>query len=431
MSKSAEQKKRERKQRERELARKQEAKKKEPPKPPQRPKSVREALGVKPLRTARVEDLTEFQKKNDLGINTAEKVAAKPSSPLSQLAPDASPDEKAYFEAAESVDKLMTDVPAIRKVVGSMLATRRLYATFYRELQEILEGQKNVHPMAEDFMVQAAMHKAAEPFSEHELMQGFVETMLPYIAEIIDKHSAKDAEDERQRRESWEEERRSRRIPIGFKYSATQELDGLGRDRALVLVGWAPALYWLTDQIINNVLTKRDSDNYQIIRFMHAAPHKTDREQSRLVRVPPANWAGCGNSQNDLARVMGEFVQDRLSAQPDLVIVDDLAAAYTKGFVSRLPAANAGDANKVFSRWCNLAGSALIGLLPIDSMELPDIRSGEYEQLRTFTNLRPVSVEKKDEGQLRITVGDRAASFEVHSAIVEAYARSKIIIPNA
>lgn len=430
MSKSAEQKKKELKQRQRELARKKSGKA-EPPKPPKRPTSIREAIGVKPVRSAKVAELAEFQQKNDLGVNNAEKIKAKPSKPLPVVSPDASPEERAYLEAAESVDQLMTDVPAVRKVIGSMLATRRLYATFYRELQELLENRENVHPLAEDFMVQAAMHKSAEPFSEHELMQGFVETMLPYVAEIIDKHSAKDAEEERLRRDAWEEERRKRHIPLGLKYSATQEEDGLGRDRALVLVGWGPALYWLVDQIINNVLTARDSDVYQIIRFMYAAPHRENREQSRLVRVPPANWAGCGNSQTDLARVMGEFVQDRLSSQPDLVVVDDLAAAYTKGFVARLPAANAGDANKVFSRWCNIAGSGLIGLLPQDSMELPDIRSGEYEQLRTFTHLRPVTVERQEDNQLRIVVGDHASVFTVAAPLVEAYAKSKIIIPNA
>lgn len=429
MSKSAEQKKKDAKRRKRELEIKQAQAKKAPP-PPPRPKSVRQALGVKPVRTSKVEELVGFQQQNSLLPNQAAKVQAKPVKPLADIDPDATPEQRAYLEAAECVDTLIKDVAAIRQVTGCMLATRRLYATFYRELQELLEAQENVHPSAEDFIVQAAMHKAAEPFSEHDLMKGFIETMMPYIAEIIDKHSDKDRADNAAQREANEAERRKRRIPIGFKYSATQEEDGLGRDRSLVLVGWEPALRWLADQMINNVLAARDTDTYTVIRFMSQPPKKEEREQSALVRVPPKNWAGCGNGQTDLARVMGEYVQDRLSAQPDLLLVDDLGAAYTKAYVGRPSPANAGDANKVFSRWCNLAGCGLVGLVPMPTMELPDIRSGEYEQLRTFTNLRPVNVERIEDNQLRITIGDNAQSFKVSAPVVEAYAKSSIILPN-
>lgn len=398
-----------------------------PPPPPKRPTTVGEALGVKPLKLAKASDFIE---QSSLKPDQTAKVLKKPADPLPVPIIGETPEEVAYIEAAATVDKLMAESDDVRRITGCLVATRRLYATFYRELQDLLEGVPDKSPLTEDFIVQAAAHSAAEAFSEHELMQGFVQTMLPYIADIVDRHTDKDKKDEQTRYEQVEADRRARNVPIGFKHYATQEAEGLDREKPLVLTGWAPALAWLADQIVTHVLVERDSDVYTVIRFMTAAPKKGDF-QKQLIRLPDSIWGGCSNGQQEFRRVMGEHVGSKLSALPDLLLIDDLAKAFTKAYVGRPEPANAGDAIKVAGAWCKMGGCALVGMLPIDEMELPDIRSGEYEQLRNFTYLRPVTVVKTEDGkQYHIRVGDFAASFKVNCDVVDAYTRTKIYLPN-
>ncbi len=432
MSKSSELKKKDLKQRKRELAKKEAAKKNAPPPPPPRPRNLREAVKVKPVRNVKASDILDFKSENDLKPKQLDALKRPPDPATAipqQMLDEASPEVKAHMAAATSVDKLMSEHPKVRRIVGSMVATRRVYAVLYRELQDLLEGAEDVDPMAEDFMVQAAMHESAKAFNEHELMRGAMETLLPLIAEIVDKHIDRDAKERNEAEDAADKARRARRVPIGFKYSATQEIDGLERDKPLMLIGWAPALGWLADQIVNNVLAERDSDVYSVVRFQTAAPKKGDQNKN-LIRLPKNLWKGCANGKGEMARLAGEHIGGKLAnGHPDLLLIDSIADTYTKSYVGRPDGAVAGDANKVLSWWSKGLGCALIGLLPQDTLELPDIRSGEYEQLRTFTHLRPVTAEKIEDNKYRIKVGEFAASFEVSCDVVEAYARSSIILP--
>lgn len=427
----AQQKKKERLMRQREVEKKKEARRKgPPPPPPKRPATVREALGVKPLKMGRASDMLDFRSSNEVRKDLATAVKTKAADPLPDTAEldDASPEQRAHFEAAKCVDRLLAN-KKYPQLVACMVAMRRMYAVFYRELQESLEKEENLDPLAEDFIIQAMMHKASEAFSEHELFQGVVDTVLPTLAELIDSHTIKDEEALKAEKQAAHEERFKKPVPIGFKHTSTQVEEGLVRDKSLVLTGWAPALAWLADQIVTHVLKTRDNDTYGVIRFMTEPPKRGDFE-SRLIRLPKTIWAGCGNSKKALALVMGEYVADKLSQLPDVLLCDNIGLAHNAGFTGRPEAAAAGDANKVFTAWGNQAACAVIGMLPLDTRDLPDIRSGEYEQLRNFSLLRPVAVEEIDDDQYRITVGDHAAVFKVKREVVDAYNKGRIVLPN-
>jgi len=115
-----------------------------------------------------------------------------------------------------------------------------------------------------------------------------------------------------------------------------------------------------------------------------------------------------------LRRQRPGHVADRLSCQPDLLVVDNLAPAYTKGFIGRAPEASAGDAHKRIRKWCDNAGCALLGGVPLEDGDF-DIRAPQFEQLRTFTDLVPVTATREGDGY-RIVVGDPASP----AAVVEA-----------
>lgn len=401
------------------------------------PRTLRDALGVKPVRLQKVDDL-------DLGLAPKPKplfpeapselssiIRKPPESQFKELLkPDATEEQRNLIAAAEAAEPLLKK-PEIKRLMGSMVAFRQAYAVAYRELQEILakEGE-GLHPMVEDLIVQSAMYESSKPFSEHVLMDGMVNTVLPWIADVIDAHTALDAEAERKAKIEAEEERTKTPIPIGFKHAPQQEEAVLERDRSLVLVGWQSAVLWLLDQIMTHVLLAK-KPAFTIIRFMEFAP-KTVGDQ-RLIRLPQSKWEGCCNSNKELARVMGSHVADQLTYQPDLVMCDNMPKAYTKGFFGRPGGASAGDANKHFSDWCKKAHCAFIGCVPLDTQEPPDLKAGEYEQLRTFSHLRTVTVQETGENladdHVRIAVSDGVAVFDVPKQQLEHYGKPAIIVP--
>lgn len=344
-----------------------------------------------------------------------------------ELAPNTTEEQRAVSLASKDAGRLM-EKESFRRLSGAMIAFRQCYAVAYQELQRLLEKEE-VHPMTEDVLIGAAMYEASKPFDENRLMHGIADVVLPWLADVVDRHIEVEQSEIMKAKIEAEEARKSRPVPIGFKHTLEQETPTLSRDRPLVLVGWSKALLWLIDQLTNNVLVAKDDQLYTVVRFMETPPKSSDQHR-RLIRLGRSAWAGCADSQNAMARCMGEYVADKLSAQPDLLIVDNLAACYTKGFVGRPDAASAGDANKILSRWCKLAGCAMIGCVPHDSSEPLDIRSGEYEQLKTFTNLRHVTLaDSGDDTLYRIVVGNQAAVFDVPKDTINSYGTGGIILP--
>jgi hypothetical protein len=258
------------------------------------------------------------------------------------------------------------------------------------------------------------------------VMQNFINVTLPWLADVIDACSEHDYQAELERRREAEAARGARPVPIGFKHSLQLDAPALGRDRSLVLVGWRPALMWLFDQAMNAALVANDLQVYTVIRFMETAPR--DKEvQPRLCRLGANAWKSCANTNDSLIAMLEKHVDERLTANPDLLMIDDLAQCYSASFVGRPAAANAGDANRMISKWCREHFCAVIGGLPQDEPGTPDISGQEYEQLKQFTWLRALHVAQEGD-HYHLSVAN-ATEFRVPCDVIDAYRSSNIIVP--
>jgi hypothetical protein len=345
------------------------------------------------------------------------------------LARDRGEEAVAVEQCGVWLDTLVRGSPEVASVLSAMVALRRGYVVAYRELFDELARQSEIGkaehglelpPELADFAVQYAMYEAAKPFNEHAAMQGLMDA-LPRLGEAIDRHSAADAESRKADAKEAAEQRAETPIPVGVKFNPHQEEPpSLDRAKSLVLIGWAPAVNWVLDRVCENVLLAR----LTVVRLMDKAPAARDQHRF-LVRIGGNAWAGCANSERQLALTMGEHAADKLSAAPDLLVCDDLTKAYSLGFAGRAGAANAGDAHRKLRAWCDKGQCGLVGAVPLDSPEIPD-PGPEFEQLKTFTQLRPVRVDP-DGGDYVITVGD-AARFTVPRETLDR-AGSKILLP--
>lgn len=327
--------------------------------------------------------------------------------------------------------------PHVLETVASMVGLRRAYTVAYRELTEAIEagqltldGQKQgeeIPPEFADFCVQYAMWLASKPFNEHDMMEGITGTILPWIATVVDKHTEADQAEAVAERAELNERRRKTNLPVGLKHSPAQEDDTLGRDRALVLVGWKNAVQWLMDEMLGKVLLDKEYA-FQVVRMLTKAPRPGD-QSARLVRLAPSAWGGCANSDRDIDKMVALFIDPTVGGPVDLVAVDDLSAAHTAGFVGRNRFAQAGDAHRRLKKWCDKMGAGLVAAVPLDAPELPDMAGPEFEQLKTFAYLRPVSVRDGEGDHYVVTVGTDATVFLVPKHTLDAYGPATLVVP--
>lgn len=365
---------------------------------------------------------------------------ADSSSLTSFIAPKKTPSQEALELCGYWYGKLKEDMPELAVVVGTMIGLRRAYAVAYREMQDLIERAREAYakkgeevPVTlADFATQFAMYLSSKAFSEHDMMRGMLETVLPCLTEAVDRHTEADQKEELDAQLAENEARKTRPVPIGFKHSPAQEDLCLGRDRALVLVGWSSAVRWLLDQACEEVLKAKPG--HTILRLMDRAP-KPGEQSARLIRLGSSAWDGCTNTDHALDVMVAKFVAQTVNNPIDLVVCDSMGEANTTGFIGRSKAACAGDANKRFRKWCDKIGSALLAAIPLETPELPDFAGPEWEQLKTFAHLRPVQVldgaafDKSD--HWRLVVGTDASVFDVPKDTLNSYGRvSNLIVPD-
>jgi hypothetical protein len=343
-----------------------------------------------------------------------------------------SPDQRSIQAAGRLAAELMQR-PEWRSLTAALVSMRQGYAIAYRELQRLCDGLRSGYeergepmPLVEDFLIQYAMWEASKPFTEHDWWQSMFRSVLPWLADVIDQHAAAEEEEARAEQQRQEKERRARPLDIGFSHSLGADGPTLARERSLVLVGYRPAVLWLLDRLCNHVLSATHGPPCWVVRFLTTAPGR-DGARDRLVRVGGTAWHGFANSWRQLERSLAEHLEDQLTSPPDLVVVDDLAWANTTGFVGRPGPARAGDAHRHVRRWCDEVGAALVGGVLLEDDGPVDITAPEYEQLRTFTYLRPVHVLRPEKGQCRVLVGN-SATLDVDEESLRSYGR-KVILP--
>lgn len=320
------------------------------------------------------------------------------------LDPDETVEQQAVRLGGECAARLVQADPGLARAFAAMLAFRRCYAVAYRELADRLDAAPagTVQPMTLDVLVGAAMHEAAQPFSEHTLMDSVITTVMPWLADAVDQHTAADVEADRAARAEADAARRAAAIPLGFDphvvppaVRADPDPDAgaiLHRDRGLVLVGWGPAVAWLLRRIGTHVL---EATALQTLIFAQTA--RPEDQHARQRRLAGPAWAGMCNTKEALLRatVLAGAHQGR---PVDLLICTDLTRAYTRSYTGRPRGATAGDAYRRLDQFARDYGCGLIGAIPLETAAAADLHTPEYEQLRTFAHLRQVLAEPGDAG---------------------------------
>lgn len=335
-------------------------------------------------------------------------------------------DQRAIEACAACYTRLAETHPRVAQTVGSMIGIRRIYAVALRELQEALaEAGEDVPVEMVDFCVGLAMYRASEAFDEHELMQGVADTILPWLASTVDKHTISAHAEAVAERARINEERKARPLPVGFRHSVHQASDTLRRDRSLILAGWRNAVLWLLDHACEQVLAATWGAN--VVRMVHTSPRPED-QHAHLVRLAPNAWVGCANSDMRIDHMVAQYVSPAVGGPVDLVVCDDLQVVYTLGFTGRPGPANAGDGHRRLRKWCDKMGAGFLGAIGYVAREAPDVSGPEYEQLRTHADVRQVAVADTGDDKYLVTAGNHAMTISIPKAELDAYG-STLVVP--
>lgn len=385
-------------------------------------------------------------------VAEAKAAAAQPENPQATAGPMAEVPVPQREIAAAIMHRLIDSRENIAQTVAAMMASRQLYAVAVRDLELITAGFPEAERLAlfqaalsqlkeplaeppdplatfelvEEMLIQAAAYGASKPFSDATLYLGLKKTVLPWLEKTVQRHNRLAAKEKQVEIEAYEQARRERPVPIGMVHTEGKE-PTLPRDRSLVLFGWRPAVLWVLDQMVTGALAARDDQLYTVIRLMTKATKVTP--QAHLLRLGGRDWEDCCKNGTSWPKLFQSRLFPQLSDPPDLLVVDDLAyAGKSTSLLGGSPARMAGNAQKRFRDWCNKIGCALVGGVLFDNQELVSPASMEWEQLRTFTTLRAVSVVATGDNY-RITLGRDAAFFTVEKAVLDSYGTGNIIVP--
>ena len=318
----------------------------------------------------------------------------------------------------------------LRQLVGAMVASRQLYAMAIHDLDSRLDSDKKPYKeipdedrsLLKEIFISSAATQAAHPFEEGDLLTGFRDTVIPWMESVSAVHTEEEARVLKEEYESSEQERRSKDVVLGLGLHPAEE-EFLDRERSLVLVGWGPALAYLSSKIINNSLTNVLDFN----QVLHLAKSPSKQSEHRLLEIGGKAWENCAKSNNSWNKLFATSYLEQLSAPLDLFIVSDLSAT-NAGNTFQHEASRGAEAQKRLRKWATTMGAAMIGCMPQDTMKGIDLNTPTWEKLRMFTRLRAVDVKTRDDGDYDITVG-RHVLHKVAKSEVDVFNSSDIITP--
>lgn len=289
--------------------------------------------------------------------------------------------DKAQVEATQDVSTFLQDPEGLR-IFNVLLSLRRAYVVAYAELQKMLDvpspedlEKRQFHELSCDIIVQSAMHAAAKPFKEHQLFVGLENAVLPWLREKMAEH----ARMEEEQMLELEQRRRETPVPIGFRFG---DETVLSRHKSLTLTGDPSNVTSLLDAAVNAA----QQANMCVLRF--GFKEEADKQSAMYCSLPDSQWKDVAKNPSVFARFFNETLLKRMDVPPDLMVVDDLAAAHPALFIGQPVGAVAGNAHKVLWRVCQQLGCALLSGLPNSET---DVTAPEFEQLRTFSQLRLVN----------------------------------------
>jgi hypothetical protein len=339
---------------------------------------------------------------------------------------------------AELAQRLIAGNKGIQQCVGTMIASRQLYAMAVKDLELQVRDlpEEDSHELLEECLIQAAGAQAAKPFDENALYVGFQETVYPWMIKTVKRHNEEEEREHKQEMDDLENARRARPLPVGINFDPELE-DALPRERGLVLVGWEPALRWVMDQMVTNVLATRDREQlFFVIRLMEAVNKDEEideKVQRQLFRLGGKFWKNCCKSNKSWPILFQTKILEHLTDPPDLLVCDNLCSATENIIGAGRSSRAAGHAHKKFRDWCLKAGCGFLGGVPQESKDPPNLGGPEWEQLRTWSCLRPVWV-KDSENQVQsynVCIGRDTVIATVPKSTLDSQGSGKIILPGS
>tara|TARA_B100000745_G_scaffold274947_1_gene204166 strand:- start:5170 stop:6306 length:1137 start_codon:yes stop_codon:yes gene_type:complete len=360
---------------------------------------------------------------SDDPVDQAKEAVAEKSKEAAEL-------EDRFTALSDRAQGLVVSDQGLRQLVGAMVASRQLYAMAIHDLDARLDSEKMPYtdisdedrsPLKEIFISSAAT-QAAHPFEEGDLLSGFRDTVIPWMETVSAAHTAEEARALKEDYEASEAERRAKDVVLGLDLRPAEE-EFLDRERSLVLVGWGPALAYLSGKIIANSLTNVLDFN----QVLHLAKSPSKQGDHRLLEIGGKAWENCAKSNNSWNKLFATSYLEKLSAPLDLFIVSDLSATNV-GNTFQHEASRGAEAQKRLRKWATIMGAAMIGCMPQETMKGIDLNTPTWEKLRMFTRLRAVDVKTRDDGDYDITVG-RHVLHKVAKSEVDIFNPSDIITP--
>jgi len=313
---------------------------------------------------------------------------------------------------AEVANRLVSGDKRYSSLVGSMLASRQLYAMCLYELDRLCsetdfkratkaEGEDNLEIgkeltddqalMLKEMLVNAAAVKAQQPFEENQLFDGMMTTVFPWMRDVVTKHNEAQEKAKKEKVEEAEKERISQPVDVGLPIEAENGESALSRKTSVLLVGEAKLVRYLVENTVQKAL-KAQKNPPQLLRLCGSDTATTD--DVKMCFLSSQFWHDCAASNNAFQQIYLSHVLPRLNHPVDLLIVDDISyAKKSLEFVSPLVAAN--EAQKRFKRWSDNAGCLLLGCLPLKrKLKDNELNLPEYETLRVHNTIRGVASEK-------------------------------------
>ena len=350
---------------------------------------------------------------------------------VSELSDEESVLKDRWKALSDLAQELVVSDQGLRQLVGSMVASRQLYAMAIHDLDLRFESDKDLYskvaeedraPLKEIFISSAAT-QASHPFEENDLLAGFHNTVIPWMKEVSSLHTEEESRLLKEEYEESEKVRRSENVSLGLGLIPEDE-DELDRERSLVLVGWAPALAYLVGKVIDHSLSKALDFN----QVVHLAKTSRKSPDHRLLEIGGKAWENCAKSNSSWGKIFTEKYLDKVSGPVDLFIVSDLSATAT-GSTFQSVASICSSSQYRLRKWATSMGAAMIGCIPFPDQKLVDLNTPDWEKLRMFSRLRFVSAVTRPDGNYDILVGRTANIENVPKADVEAYIQSDIIKP--
>jgi hypothetical protein len=352
---------------------------------------------------------------------------------------------------AEMANRLVSDNQEYGRLVASMLASRQLYAMCLYELERLCEetnfkkatkvkdkdnldvGAKLTESqmlMLKEVLINSAAVQAQQPFEEQHLFTGMLNTVFPWMRDVVTKHN--DLQNKLQKEKFEEAEKERIEKDLVLRVPLLQDADeALSRKKPVMLIGERHLLNWLCGHLSESAM-QEGSNVHQIIRLN--ASDKAVSTKPGVFELPATAWDKCAASNESFQRVYEQIIGSNLTNPADLLIVDDLFRCVEQMLIASVQmsiTSGVNEAQKRFKRWTEKAGCLLIGCVPLDrKLRDKELNTPEYETLRMHNILKGVASENTTEDgveYVKIFVGQHEVG-RVSADELETYKESKIIV---